>query len=71
MSSHVSVPARVVATPQAEALLARLREKHGAVLFHQSGGCCDGSSPMCYRRPSSWWASAACASVRLPARRST
>ena len=48
MSSHVFVPARVTATPLAEALIARLREKHGPVLFHQSGGCCDGSSPMCY-----------------------
>lgn len=48
MSSHVSVPARVTATPEAEVLIARLREKHGPVLFHQSGGCCDGSSPMCY-----------------------
>ena len=39
---------RVTATPAALALIARLVEKHGAVLFHQSGGCCDGSSPMCY-----------------------
>ncbi len=39
---------RVLATPAAEALIALLREKHGEVLFHQSGGCCDGSSPMCY-----------------------
>ncbi len=28
----------------------RLEEKHGALMFHQSGGCCDGSSPMCYPR---------------------
>ena len=40
--------AKVLATDAAEALIARLRERHGAVLFHQSGGCCDGSSPMCY-----------------------
>ena len=39
---------RVVATPSAEQLVARLKEKHGALLFHQSGGCCDGSSPMCF-----------------------
>jgi uncharacterized protein (DUF779 family) len=39
---------RVVATPSAEQLIARLKEKHGALLFHQSGGCCDGSSPMCF-----------------------
>jgi uncharacterized protein len=39
---------QVTATPSALALIARLREKHGPLLFHQSGGCCDGSSPMCY-----------------------
>ena len=41
-------PARVVATPAALELIERLRSAHGAILFHQSGGCCDGSSPMCY-----------------------
>ncbi|MCW2622462.1 MAG: hypothetical protein JWL64_2064 [Frankiales bacterium] len=39
---------RVAATPAALALIARLVEQHGPVMFHQSGGCCDGSSPMCY-----------------------
>ena len=39
---------RVVATPAAIALIAEIRADHGAVMFHQSGGCCDGSSPMCY-----------------------
>lgn len=39
---------RVTATPAALALIAELRAKHGPILFHQSGGCCDGSSPMCY-----------------------
>ena len=39
---------RVIATPAALALIATLMERHGPVLFHQSGGCCDGSSPMCY-----------------------
>lgn len=39
---------RVGFTPATAALLDRLREIHGALLFHQSGGCCDGSSPMCY-----------------------
>jgi uncharacterized protein (DUF779 family) len=39
---------RVVATGKAEDLIARLKEKYGALLFHQSGGCCDGSSPMCF-----------------------
>jgi uncharacterized protein (DUF779 family) len=41
-------PLRVIATPSALELLARIVEEHGPVLFHQSGGCCDGSSPMCY-----------------------
>jgi len=41
---------RVSATAAALALIARLEAKHGALLFHQSGGCCDGSSPMCYPR---------------------
>jgi len=40
--------ARVSVTPEAAALVAKLREQHGDLLFHQSGGCCDGSSPMCY-----------------------
>ncbi len=37
-----------VITPAAADLLARLQERHGPLMFHQSGGCCDGSSPMCY-----------------------
>ena len=41
-------PARVLVTDVAADLLRRLRDRHGAVMFHQSGGCCDGSSPMCY-----------------------
>ena len=41
---------RVLATAAAVALIARLRVRHGDLLFHQSGGCCDGSSPMCYPR---------------------
>jgi uncharacterized protein len=39
---------RVVVTAAAAALLDQLREQHGPLMFHQSGGCCDGSSPMCY-----------------------
>lgn len=35
-------------TPAASELVRRLRDRHGPVMFHQSGGCCDGSSPMCY-----------------------
>jgi uncharacterized protein (DUF779 family) len=37
-----------MATEAALALIARLRELHGPLMFHQSGGCCDGSAPMCY-----------------------
>jgi len=39
---------RVVATDAALALIETLTKKHGPVMFHQSGGCCDGSAPMCY-----------------------
>ena len=39
---------RISITPEAAALVRRLRELHGPLLFHQSGGCCDGSAPMCY-----------------------
>lgn len=42
------LPQQVTATPAAVELIEYLREKHGPVMFHQSGGCCDGSSPMCY-----------------------
>lgn len=40
--------ARVSATPAALELIELLKTKHGELMFHQSGGCCDGSSPMCY-----------------------
>ena len=39
---------KVTATPAALELLTEIVADHGPVLFHQSGGCCDGSSPMCY-----------------------
>lgn len=39
---------RVELTPVAARMLQRLAEAHGPLMFHQSGGCCDGSSPMCY-----------------------
>ncbi|WP_404441878.1 DUF779 domain-containing protein [Sutcliffiella horikoshii] len=39
---------KVLATDSARELINKLVGKHGPVLFHQSGGCCDGSSPMCY-----------------------
>ena len=41
-------PDRVALTDAAAAVLRTLRERHGPLMFHQSGGCCDGSSPMCY-----------------------
>lgn len=41
---------RVQVTPAAADLLTRLCRVHGALMMHQSGGCCDGSSPMCYTR---------------------
>lgn len=44
------VPPRILATTQAEALIARLTARHGPLMFHQSGGCCDGSAPMCFPR---------------------
>lgn len=40
---------RVLATPAALDLIGRLREMHGPLMFHQSGGCCDGSQPMCFQ----------------------
>ena len=43
-----TTPAQVLCTPAATALMQRLQAKHGPLMFHQSGGCCDGSSPMCY-----------------------
>ena len=46
----MAMPARVTATPAALDLIARLVAEHGPLMFHQSGGCCDGSSPMCYPR---------------------
>lgn len=41
-------PLQVMATLPALQLIQTLRARHGPVLFHQSGGCCDGSSPMCF-----------------------
>ena len=40
--------ARVAVTPEAAELFRSLRAQHGPLMVHQSGGCCDGSSPMCY-----------------------
>ena len=46
--AKATTPPRVVATDAALGLIEEIRAEHGAVMFHQSGGCCDGSSPMCY-----------------------
>ncbi len=45
MSNYVP---RVIATQEATALIKQLQNEHGEILFHQSGGCCDGSVPLCY-----------------------
>jgi uncharacterized protein (DUF779 family) len=39
---------RVSVTPEAVEWIRKLRDEHGPLMFHQSGGCCDGSAPMCY-----------------------
>jgi uncharacterized protein (DUF779 family) len=39
---------RVLVTQEAADMIARLKAMHGPLMFHQSGGCCDGSAPMCY-----------------------
>ncbi len=41
---------RVIATDATLALIEELRREHGNLMFHQSGGCCDGSAPMCFPR---------------------
>jgi uncharacterized protein (DUF779 family) len=50
MNTTTTRPFQVIATPAAIALMEMLKTKHGELMFHQSGGCCDGSSPMCYPR---------------------
>ena len=41
---------RVSVTARARAVIDQLREQHGELTFHQSGGCCDGSAPMCFQK---------------------
>lgn len=41
---------RVKVTDEAKKFIDQIRAKHGELMFHQSGGCCDGSSPMCYEK---------------------
>ena len=45
----MALPSRVDLTPAAAELLIKLSKINGPLMFHQSGGCCDGSSPMCYQ----------------------
>lgn len=47
-SSDINFAKRVIATQAAREFIQEIIKDHGEVLFHQSGGCCDGSSPMCY-----------------------
>jgi len=46
--ADAGLPSRVDLTATAAVLLRELTRQHGPLMFHQSGGCCDGSSPMCY-----------------------
>jgi len=48
MTETINGEPRVLATDAALALIEEIRRDHPDILFHQSGGCCDGSSPMCY-----------------------
>ncbi len=41
---------RVSVTEKAKAVIDQLKQKHGDLMFHQSGGCCDGSAPMCFEK---------------------
>lgn len=41
---------KVTSTPAANAVIAELKKIHGDLMFHQSGGCCDGSQPMCFEK---------------------
>src|SRR5579871_2018553 len=45
-----AAPPRVLITEAAARLVRQVRKQHGLLLFHQSGGCCEGSAPMCLRR---------------------
>lgn len=48
--SSMTILKRVLATPLTEEWLQKLTTRHGPLLFYQSGGCCEGSAPMCFRR---------------------
>ncbi len=47
--SDTPIPLRVTSTPATDAFIEQLRSRYGDVMFFQSGGCCDGSTPMCYK----------------------
>ncbi len=44
------MPDRVLVTPEAATLIRRLKAEHGPLVFHQSGGCCEGTAPMCFKQ---------------------
>ena len=46
--TEISTHSRVAVTDAAASLIRDLTAQHGPLMFHQSGGCCDGSAPMCY-----------------------
>jgi len=48
MTGSDTPPDRVTATDAAIELIGKLKSIHGPLMFHQSGGCCDGSAPMCF-----------------------
>lgn len=48
MSETINGEPRIIATGAALAFIREIQQDHPDILFHQSGGCCDGSSPMCY-----------------------
>ncbi|WP_266365560.1 DUF779 domain-containing protein [Tellurirhabdus rosea] len=47
---NTTIFSRVAVTPAAAEVIDTIRERHGELMFHQSGGCCDGSSPMCFEK---------------------
>lgn len=45
-----SMTERLAVTDEAKEIIDRLKERHGELIFHMSGGCCDGSAPMCFEK---------------------
>lgn len=50
MTENLNKTPRVLITPEATMVVNKLKEKFGELMFHQSGGCCDGSQPMCFEK---------------------